>query len=217
MSIIVELSIAPEEFELGRILMLDRETSVTLETMVPLGERSVPFFRLHDGAGSFETAVGDHPAVDSVELVTEHGAESLYALDWSVREDEFLAAAMGADAHLLHATGTPDVWQFELRFPSRDCVSRFQEESVAAGIEFQIDRLFNPTRPDVGPWYGLTEPQRETLVHAVAEGYYAIPRRVSTKDLADELGISDQAVTERLRRAIETLARSTLVSVEEQS
>ncbi|WP_249361517.1 helix-turn-helix domain-containing protein [Haloterrigena sp. H1] len=33
-------------------------------------------------------------------------------------------------------------------------------------------------------------------------GYYDIPRGCTTAELADELGISDQAVTERLRRAI---------------
>lgn len=41
-------------------------------------------------------------------------------------------------------------------------------------------------------------------------GYYDIPRGCTTKELADELGISDQAVTERLRRAIGSLVRHTL-------
>lgn len=40
-------------------------------------------------------------------------------------------------------------------------------------------------------------------------GYYSIPRRVSTKDLADELGISDRPVKERLRRAISRSVRDT--------
>lgn len=61
-------------------------------------------------------------------------------------------------------------------------------------------------------WYGLTEPQRETLTRAVQGGYYSIPRRMSTKDLAEELGISDQTVTERLRRAIVTIVENTLMA-----
>lgn len=217
MSVIVELSIVPEEFELGRILILPGATNLILETMVPLGERSIPFFRLYDeGSHAFEESVRDHPVVDRLELVNRHGDESLYALDWRTDEDEFLGTIREANAHLLEATGTHEVWQFELRFPSHEHLSGFAEDCSERDIDFEIQRVFNPTRPDVGPWYGLTEPQRETLVHAVERGYYAIPRQVSTNELAEDLGVSDQAVTERLRRAIGTLTRNTVVTFEEE-
>jgi predicted DNA binding protein len=65
-------------------------------------------------------------------------------------------------------------------------------------------------------WYGVTQLQRDTLMHAVRGGYYSIPRRMSTQDLADEFGISDQAVTERLRRAIVTLTENTLIAVQDE-
>ncbi len=65
-------------------------------------------------------------------------------------------------------------------------------------------------------WYGVTQAQRETLMRAVQGGYYSIPRRMSTQDLADDLGISDQAVTERLRRAIVALTENTLIAMEEE-
>jgi predicted DNA binding protein len=45
---------------------------------------------------------------------------------------------------------------------------------------------------------------------AVRRGYYDIPRRTSMGELAAELGISDQAVSERLRRAIVALVRNTM-------
>jgi predicted DNA binding protein len=48
-------------------------------------------------------------------------------------------------------------------------------------------------------------PQRETLVRAVQGGYYSIPRRLSTQDLAGEFEVSDQAITEGLCRGIVTL------------
>ena len=74
--------------------------------------------------------------------------------------------------------------------------------------------MYNPTDPEAGPWYGLSEPQREALMLAVRMGYYDIPRGCTTEDLANELGISDQAVTERLRRAIGTFGRHTLLTPE---
>ena len=65
-------------------------------------------------------------------------------------------------------------------------------------------------------WYGVTQPQRETLMRAVQRGYYSIPRQMSTQDLAEDLDISDQAVTERLRRAIVTLTENTLIAMQDE-
>jgi predicted DNA binding protein len=69
-------------------------------------------------------------------------------------------------------------------------------------------------KPGSGIWFGLTPAQRETLVAAVDGSYYPIPRRLSTEDLADRFDISDQAVTERLRRAIVALTENALAEVE---
>jgi predicted DNA binding protein len=56
----------------------------------------------------------------------------------------------------------------------------------------------------------LTTAQREALTLAIREDYYSIPRETSSQNLADQLDISDQALTERLRRAIVALTTSTL-------
>ena len=82
------------------------------------------------------------------------------------------------------------------------------------GIGF--DRIYDPSETETvtGPWFGLTERQRETLARAVEGGYYAVPHRLSTKDLAEEFGVSDLTISERLRRAVSTLARSSLVVTE---
>lgn len=211
MSVIVELSLPADEFELGRILEVRDEASIVLETMVPMGERSVPFFRLFDGPrSSFEDAVRGHGAVDDVRVVSSHDGETLYALDWAVSQDTFFEGLRATEVHLLEATGTARQWSFELRFPAHDALSEFREHCVAADVPIEVERIFNPTRPEAGPWYGLTPPQREMLSRAVEAGYYSIPRRSSTKDLAGEFDISDQAVTERLRRAITTLVANTL-------
>ncbi|ERG89195.1 MAG: putative DNA binding protein [halophilic archaeon J07HX5] len=58
----------------------------------------------------------------------------------------------------------------------------------------------------------LTDAQLEAMTAAVENGYYDIPRDISTAELGDQLGISDQAVTERLRRGISTLAANTMLA-----
>ncbi len=212
MSVIVELSLPAAEFQLGRILSTEGDTTVSLETMVPLGDRSVPFFRLFgpDG-GAFETKVRDHPAVSEIHVVNTHDGETLYALDWEISDDTFLDRLSSLGGYVLEASGGSDRWMFELRFPSHQALSDFQEACFEADIPIDIRRIYNPTRPDAGPWYGLTTPQRDTLTYAVEKGYYSLPRRTSTQDIAEEFGISDQAVTERLRRAIDTLVTNTIL------
>jgi len=184
-SVIVELRVAAEGFELGRILNSARDLDIELETMVPLGRQPVPFFVVHDEvSGAFESRIGGHPSVESID-------------------------AVGARLDTARTTG--DVWALEVRFPSHGALARFEERFTDADIGLTATRIYNPTKPEGGPWFGLTGPQREALVRAVEGGYYAIPRRMSTNDLAGEFGISDQAVTERLRRAVVTLVRNTVL------
>jgi len=217
MAVIAHLRIPADSFELGRILAVDPGTTVQLENMVPLGEKAVPFFSVSEEAReSFENNVRNHPSVTGLTEVTHHENERLYSLDWNVARDVFFQGIVDLRGQLLNATGTTGKWEFEIRFPTHEDLSEFQEYCKNAHISLEVGRIYNPTRPGTGMWYGLTTTQRETLMRAVRGGYYDIPRRKSTQDLADELDISDQAVTERLRRAIDTLVENTLIAMEEE-
>ncbi|MFB6299320.1 MAG: helix-turn-helix domain-containing protein [Halobacteriales archaeon] len=194
---------------------MEADTSITLETMVPMGERAVPFFRLHDGRNPFEATVSDHVAVDDIHVVSTHNDETLYALDWAIGSETFFEGIVKMGAHVMEATGTADTWGFELRFPFHETLSDFQAYCAEVLLPITVKRIYNPTKPDAGPWFGLTVAQREMLTQAVKRSYYAIPRQTSTQALADQFGISDQAVTERLRRGIGTLVTNTLLLTEE--
>ncbi|MYL16983.1 helix-turn-helix domain-containing protein [Halorubrum sp. E3] len=212
MSVIVELTVPSTAFELGRILRVEGPTQITLETMVPLGGKPTPFVRIrNDARETFERSVSDHPSVNEIQLVDTHDDETLYALDWEPSDASLLRRILDLDAVLLGATGTTDSWGLELRFPTHEALSAFQDHYVEEDIGVTVERIYNPTKPDAGPWYGLTPPQRETLADAVSAGYYSLPRQISTQELADSFDISDQAVTERLRRGISTLVRNTLL------
>jgi hypothetical protein len=211
-SVIADITVSATEFELGRILELTADERLELETMVPLGEGVVPLFVIYDQTqATFETRVRDHPSVQGVQELDRHDDERLYTLQWNDSNDHLFTAMRAVDAQLLTALGSATTWQFELRFPDRDALSQFHELCKDARVEVDLTRVYNPTKPSVGPWYGLTEHQRETLIRAVTGGYYDIPRRMSTNDLAEAFDISDQAVTERLRRAITTLTENALL------
>jgi len=211
MSVIAELSIPAHEFELGRILEIEGDTTIELEEMVPLGETAVPFFSLRAGTSdTFEESVRDHPSVDNLQRVSTHGGDVYYSLNWRHERDLVFEGFLETDAHLLTATGHANNWEFELRFPDHDALSAFKEYCENAHGTLTVQRIYNPTKPGDAPWFGLTEVQRDTLLYAVDQGYYAIPREISTQELADEFGVSDQAVTERLRRATIALVENTL-------
>jgi hypothetical protein len=210
MGVIVELTLPAEEFFLGRILAAGPHSRVVLETLVPLGNQPVPFLRVFDGEESFETAVRENAAVGDFRRVSSHDGEVLYALDWDITEDEFFGAIAQNDGTVLTASEIGARWRFDIRFEEHEAVAAFQTSCRQAEIPVTFDRLFHPTRPEAGPWYGLSEPQRSTLIRAVEAGYFSIPREITTRELAAEFDISDQAITERLRRGITNLVESTI-------
>lgn len=211
MSVIVEMQVAAHAFELGRIMEIPRGTRVEMEAVVPAGDSAIPLFWAYDiDTESFESRLHDHPGVNDVTRVDLFEDRALYALDWRTRLDHLFAAILEVEGSIMSATGHPDKWQFEIRFESHEILSSFKDALDDASVPFEVIRVFNPTKPDAGPWYGLTPTQRESLILAVELGYYDIPRTCTTIELAERLGVSDQAVTERLRRAIVNLVSNTL-------
>jgi len=216
MPVIAHLRLPASSFELGRILELKAGGVVELEQMIPLDEKAVPLFSVSKSSrDDFEETVRNHPSVEDIVKVSDHNGERMYSLEWNVDRDVFFQGIMESGAQLLSAKGTSDTWEFELRFPTHDALSEFKQYCSNAHVQLEVGRIYNPMKPEAGIWYGLTEAQRETLMQAVRGGYYSIPRQMSTQDLADALGISDQAVTERLRRAIVTLVENTLIATTE--
>jgi predicted DNA binding protein len=68
-------------------------------------------------------------------------------------------------------------------------------------IPITIERSYTLTeRSDVAQQFDLSNEQREALVLALQRGYYDTPSEVTLSDIADDLGISQQALSNRIRR-----------------
>lgn len=128
MAVIVDLAIHSDQFQLGQILSMVDEERIQLETMVPLGNRSVPFFKLTEtGREAFEEHVQGHDAVEDIHLVNEHDGEVLFALTWDASGDSLMRGIQELDGHILDGSGSAEYWGFELRFPTHEALSGFQE------------------------------------------------------------------------------------------
>jgi hypothetical protein len=153
MTVIVRLTAAPSEFQLGRILDLQDGATVTLETLVPIDDQRVPSFRLFGSTRQeFGTEIERHPAVDKLEALTTTEDETLYALTWDASDDTFLTGIENMGARLLKGSGSNSEWSFEIRFPTHEAASRFQAYCTENGLQIDIDGVYNPTIPEAGIW-----------------------------------------------------------------
>jgi predicted DNA binding protein len=97
------------------------------------------------------------------------------------------------------------------RFPSRDALKAYRDACQQQDISFTLVSLYSDE--DGGkPRYGMTPPQRDALVLALEQGYFDVPRSTALTELAEQLGLSKQATSARLRRGTAALVRATLDS-----
>jgi hypothetical protein len=149
---------------------------------------------------AIESAVGP----DDVELVTETERGTFYWLTWGDGLPELLERVRETETTVLSATATTDRWRFELRFSEQEQATQFYERYDG---DHPITVYGVSASDDDGTADDLTEKQRSTLCRAWERGYFEVPRRVSLSDLADEMAVSDTAVSQRLRRGLENVLR----------
>lgn len=211
MSVIIELSIPSDEIRLGSVLGVEGDAVVELRTVVPLGDRAVPHVRVTGpGHEAFGERLRDRREVASVTTVETFENESLYGVRWAEAFDGLFRSVEREGGEVLRALGTAAEWRFEVQFEDHAGLTAFQQRCQDRGVTFAVHRVYRPEADDDGR-FELTDQQYESLVLAVREGYYRIPREATTAELADRLGISDQAVSERLRRGIDTLVTNALL------
>jgi predicted DNA binding protein len=83
----------------------------------------------------------------------------------------------------------------------KDALSSFLKLVKKTVGDPTILRVQDHTFRDESLLSGLTERQKEILIKAKQLGYYEIPRKISSLDLAKEFNISKSAVLEHLRKA----------------
>jgi len=211
-SVILEFTIDGESFQLGQVLAPPPEMSVELERIVPTGAMVMPFvWATGDDHEAFETAVRSQAAVESFSALDQFENHGLYRLKWVDAPTDLIEAIAQAQAVVLEARGG-DEWVFRLRFPTHNSLSEFHNAIIEQDIPIHIDRTYTLTEEfDLGHRFDLTQEQREALVLAIQQGYFASPSEVSLDELAEELGITRQAVSKRIRRGNQKVLQKTLL------
>lgn len=150
------------------------------------------------------------PSVRESRLVDEREDERLYAVD--LADDTLMPRDIiqRFDGTVCEAYGNDSEWVVEVRFPAREDLSAVADLFDEYGIEVTYESITELQNADASRVTELTRPQREAIQAAIDRGYYEIPRGVTLDTLSEELGVSHQALSERLRRAQEKLAKKRL-------
>lgn len=212
MSVIVEFTVAPEEFLLGQVLTASPDVRIELERIVPTGPSVLPFLWVQgEDFETFERQVRENGRVAEFVALDRLDDEVLYRIEWTTEPHSLLEGINAAEGAILEAF-TDGRWKFRLRFPAHDAVSQFYNFCTEQDITIHIDRTYTLTeRTGSGKEFGLTEEQRRALVLALDRGYFETPSQTSLGELADYLGISQQALSDRIRRGNEKVLREALL------
>jgi hypothetical protein len=214
MSVIVEFTIATTDFVFGATLATVEEMDLELEALVPTGNRIVPYFWATGGDfEDFERHVLSDADVEGISQLDRVGDTALYRVDWSHDMDGLLDGLAGTEAVVLEAMTVHDGWHFRVRFPTHDQLGQFYNFCTERGIVIHVERVYTLDEASrAGRAFELTHEQREAIVLAVQRGYFKVPRETDLTEIADELGISQQAASKRVRRAADKVLRGALLS-----
>jgi predicted DNA binding protein len=207
MSVIATVDVAAEDVTFGGVLTVNPGLHVRLECVVPLGSTFIPYFWASDDSlEAIEAALRTEGDIESFSIADSVDDEALVRVEWARDLDGLLDVMADSGATLLDGEGHADTWTFQLRFDDREDLTAFYRRCVDQGISLNLKDIHNPgVRAADGRRLDLTEAQREALELAFERGYFDIPRRITLTELADEIGISDTAVSQRLRRGLTAL------------
>lgn len=213
MTVVAEISVPAEEFAFGKALTVADGTTVILEEIVPTGDAAMPYFWAENGdLQTFEREVSEESHVTDLVQLDQLGDAALYRARWVHQDEGLLTAIVESEGVVLEAYSEGQTWRFRLRFSDRDELSDFYERCTDRGISVSVDRVYTPTEPPRGGRaFGLTPEQREALELAVERGYFSVPGETTLVELADELDISRQALSKRIRRGNEKVLRAALL------
>ncbi|WP_293027082.1 helix-turn-helix domain-containing protein [Natronococcus sp.] len=96
--------------------------------------------------------------------------------------------------------------RYRAHFPSREALSAYRERCEERELTFSLRRLYR-SEDGAAERYDLTPRQTAVLRRALERGYFDVPRKVSTEELAEEFEISSQALSALLRRGQRTILR----------
>jgi predicted DNA binding protein len=209
---VVTGEIPADEFALYEALSALPDVEFEVERVVQSGDdAAMPLMWIRNAdQEAVEAAFEDDPSVQDLTLLSAFDEELLYRMDWIADIQVVLQMLTNSEATITDAYGTDGRWYLRVLYPDRDSLGKTTQFVDDEGLTFNVTAIRQMEGEPAGR-FGLTTSQFEALEAAQDAGYYEVPRDTELSDLADELGISHQALSERLRRATGALVEDALL------
>lgn len=200
--------------------LLDRAVSAVSDVSLDIekldSSPSVPlrviFWARGDSLDTFEDSLALDPTVEEFTLLANEHSQRFYSVvvPESVPCVDLYARSIDLHGVLVDATRDQSGWTMEMLFPDRDAFGSFRRACEEGDVSVTVESIHSGEFDGRTADADLTPAQREILSRAVEVGYFDIPRETTLRGLGDEVGVSGQAASERLRRGMETLVRGSL-------
>jgi predicted DNA binding protein len=203
MAIVAEISLPSADFALGRLLTNGSNMDFEFERIVSLGIWTHPLFWVTDShTDHLERHLSRSDTVAEFTALGRVDDRVLYTVTWDCPTNGFLHGLESSDAVALEARCRDgDEWTMKLLFPSHAQLSAFHEFCLDNGIRCTPERVYPLDESHSGVDTDLlTAEQREAILLALQEGYFDSPSRITLSELADQMDISQQALSQRIRR-----------------
>ncbi|WP_224450500.1 bacterio-opsin activator domain-containing protein [Haloprofundus salilacus] len=211
MSLYGEFFVPSETFALNYTLEQLPETTIETERVVATGEVLTPYFWVSsDNLNQFETVSESDPSIQNLSRLDEFEQATLYRAEWTEHIDAIVFAYLQVGATILEATGKHHEWKLCMRFDDHEKLDQFQEYCDDQDVSFKLTQLHELTQSKSGSQFGLTPKQHDALVTAWEMEYFT-SADVSLSEVATELDITPQSLSELLHRGYQSLIANTLV------
>jgi predicted DNA binding protein len=205
MAVIVEIHLTSRDLPLVELAGSIPSNEISIENAMVLENKR--YFLLAtiaaDSDGAFEDVVDDQDEIIDWKPVGQTRDRWFYQLlldDFPSLYDVYDPSQV--DVVSIETTVTDEGGIQRLLFSDYDEFGKFQRRCERADIPFKLLNISsNPEDVESASQSGLTDRQYEALTVAFTRGYYDSPRRASTREIAEELGISAPAVSKLLQRA----------------
>lgn len=207
MGIFGEFRVPPRALALSETFEVEPETVVQIDRVVASEMESLTPYFIVSGVSNaaFEAAASSDESIDTLQQILDSEMGTMYRAMWGDSVESLVQAYTNKGTSILKARGTADGWVLRIRFDDHTLIGEFTSHLRDQGFSFDLARLHEMSYAQTGSQFGLTPKQHEALVTAWQMGFFDLPRETSMAAVAEVLDITPQSLSDRLRRAQNTL------------
>ncbi|MFC7202958.1 helix-turn-helix domain-containing protein [Haloferax namakaokahaiae] len=182
---------------------------ITFVQSVPVAPVPIPYFYVRGSAvEQVDALLEDHDRVTCFELLSARPTERLYQCSWRPQREGLVSTVHQCDGIVRKMRGSASGWLTSIFFPTHELATSFYQRCRERDHDVEILRVQRGGFGSYSPDRELSEKQLEAVRLAYERGYFETPTETTLAELADNFDISEQALSQRLRRATRRMVQS---------